>query len=135
MANYYESARSNYFFVKDIEAFKAELNGSGLEVSTKKIGDLTQVCLLADIEQTGAFFELYDPETFESIELDWADIFKRHLADNQVAIIMGAGAEKLRYINGWAEAYNNKGESRVINLGDIYKLAQELGSEITRAEY
>jgi hypothetical protein len=48
---------------------------------------------------------------------------------------MGAGAEKLRYINGWAEAYNNKGEKRVINLGDIYKLAEELGSEITRAEY
>jgi Asp-tRNA(Asn)/Glu-tRNA(Gln) amidotransferase C subunit len=25
MANYYESARSNYFFVKDIEAFETEL--------------------------------------------------------------------------------------------------------------
>jgi hypothetical protein len=135
MANYYESARSNYFFVKDIEAFEAELNGSGLEISTKKIGDLTQVCLLADIEQAGAFFEFYDPETFESIELDWTGIFKRHLVDNQVAIIMGAGAEKLRYINGWAEAYNNKGEKRVIGLSDIYKLAEELGSEITRAEY
>jgi hypothetical protein len=48
---------------------------------------------------------------------------------------MGAGAEKLRYINGWAEAYNNKGEKRAITLGDIYKLAEELGSEITRAEY
>jgi hypothetical protein len=99
------------------------------------LSDLNQVALFADIEQTGAFFEKYDPDTYDSIELDWAGIFKRNLVDNQVAIIMGAGAEKLRYINGWAEAYNNKGEKRVINLGDIYKLAEELGSEITRAEY
>ncbi len=134
MANYYESARSNYFFVKDIEAFKSELNGSGLEISTKKIGDLTQVCLLADMEN-GFPFEKYDPDTFDSTELDWADIFKRHLVDNQVAIIMGAGAEKLRYISGWAIAYNNKGESKSINLDDIYDLAKELGSKITTATY
>jgi hypothetical protein len=133
MANYYESARSNYFFVKDIEAFEAELNGSGLEISTKKIGDLTQVCLLADMEN-GFPFEKYD-DNYDSTELDWADIFKRHLADNQVAIIMGSGAEKLRYITGWAMAFNNKGESKSINLDDIYDLAKELGSEVTTATY
>ncbi len=133
MANYYESARSNYFFVKDIEAFKSELNGSGLEISTKKSGDLTQVCLLADMEN-GFPFEKYD-DNYDSTELDWADIFKRHLVDNQVAIIMGAGAEKLRYISGWAIAYNNKGESKSINLDDIYDLAKELGSEVTTATY
>jgi hypothetical protein len=135
MANYYETARSNYFFVKDVDAFKAELDGSGLNVETRNIGELTQVGLFADDSQSASFFEKYDPETFESEELDWTGIFKRHLADNQVAIIMGAGAEKLRYINGWAEAFNNKGESRAINLMQIYKLAEELGSEITRAEY
>jgi hypothetical protein len=135
MANYYESARSNYFFVKDIEAFEEELKGSSLKITKKKIDDdLTLVALFAD-EEVGFPEGKYDPETFESIELDWTDIFKRHLADNQVAIIMGAGAEKLRYINGWAEAFNNKGESRAINLMQIYKLAEELGSEITRAEY
>jgi hypothetical protein len=133
MANYYESARSNYFFVKDIEAFEAELNGSGLEISTKKIGDLTQVCLLADMEN-GFPFEKYD-DNYDSTELDWADIFKRHLAENQVAIIMGSGAEKLRYITGWAMAFNNKGESKSINLDDIYDLAKELGSEVTTATY
>jgi hypothetical protein len=134
MANYYESSRSNYFFVKDIEAFEAELKGSGLEISTKKIDDLTQVCLLAS-EENGFPFEKYDPDTFDSEELDWSDIFKRHLVDNQVAIIMGAGAEKLRYISGWAMAFNNKGESKSINLDAIYDLAKELGSEITTATY
>ena len=134
MANYYETARSNYFLVKDVDAFKAELKGSGLDVQSVE-DDLNRVALFADMEQTGAFFEFYDNDNFESIELDWEGIFNRHLVDNQVAIIMGAGAEKLRYINGWAEAYNNKGEKRVINLGSIYDLAKELGSEITRAEY
>jgi len=134
MANYYESARSNYFFVKDIEAFEEELNGSGLEISTKKIDDLTQVCLLAS-EENGFPFEKYDLDTFDSEELDWSDIFKRHLVDNQVAIIMGSGAEKLRYITGWAMAFNNKGESKSINLDAIYDLAKELGSEITTATY
>lgn len=135
MANYYETARSNYFFVKDVDAFKAELDGSGLGIETRKVGDLTQVGLFADDSQAGSFFEKYDQDTYEATELDWTLIFKQHLVDNQVAIIMGAGAEKLRYINGWAEAYNNKGEKRVINLGSIYDLAKELGSEITRAEY
>ena len=134
MANYYESSRSNYFIVKDIEAFKAELNGFGLEVVSKEIEDIVFVALLAD-EENGFPSEVFDPETFDSYEINWADIFKRHLADEQVAIIMGAGAEKLRYIIGWAEAFNNKGESRAISLDAIYNLAKELGSEITRAEY
>lgn len=134
MANYYESARSNYFIVKDIEAFEAELNGFDLEIITQQAGDLTKVKLLAS-EENGFPSEVFDPETFDSYEINWADIFKRHLADEQVAIIMGAGAEKLRYINGWAEAFNNKGESRAISLDAIYNLAKELGSEITRAEY
>jgi len=134
MANYYESARSNYFFVKDVDAFKAELDGSGLGIESRKVGELTQVGMFASVDN-GFPWEKYDQETYDSTELDWADIFKRHLVDNQVAIIMGAGAEKLRYISGWAMAFNNKGESKSINLDAIYDLAKELGSEITTATY
>ena len=50
MANYYESARSNYFIVKDVDAFIAELKGTGLEISTKDVDGITLVCLLADVE-------------------------------------------------------------------------------------
>jgi hypothetical protein len=134
MANYYESARSNYFIVKDVDAFTAELKGTGLEISTKDVDGVTLVCLLADVEN-GFPQEKYDPETYDSEELDWADIFKRHLVDNQVAVIVGAGAEKLRYVNGWTVAYNNKGESVSINLEDIYEKAKTLGSNITHASY
>ncbi len=134
MANYYESARSNYFFVKDIEAFEAELEGTGLTVIKKDIdNNLTQVALLATEDGWPEY--KYDPDTYDSEELNWEGIFIRHLIDNQVAVIMGAGAEKLRYISGWAMAYNNKGESVGINIADIYNLAKELGSEITTATY
>jgi hypothetical protein len=77
----------------------------------------------------------YDPDTYEEEELNWEGIFIRHLVDNQVAVIMGAGAEKLRFISGWAMAYNNKGESVGVNIADIYNLAKELGSGITTATY
>lgn len=134
MANYYESARSNYFFVKDIEAFETELEGTGLTVIKKDINNnLTQVALLATEDGWPEY--KYDPDTYDSEELNWEGIFIRHLADNQVAVIMGAGAEKLRYISGWAMAYNNKGESVGVNIADIYNLAKELGSEITTATY
>jgi hypothetical protein len=48
---------------------------------------------------------------------------------------MGAGAEKLRYIHGYAIAFNNKGETRMIHLTDIYKIAEELGKDVKKAEY
>ena len=48
---------------------------------------------------------------------------------------MEAGSEKLRYIVGYAEAINSRGERASIGLNDIYKLAENLGSSITVAEY
>lgn len=134
MANYYESARSNYFIVKDVDAFKAELSGSGLAIETRQVDQVTLVAMFADAEN-GFPSEKYDPETYDSTELVWEDIFKRHLVDGQVAVIVGAGAEKLRYVNGWTVAYNNKGESVSINLEEIYDKAKALGANITHASY
>jgi hypothetical protein len=134
MANYYESARSNYFLVKDIEEFKKVADTiSGVELVSQpdKEGN-TLVALIGD----GEFWPNYlESEDGDELEIEWEEIFKTHLADDQVAIIMGSGAEKLRYISGWAVAFNNKGESKSINLDDIYDLAKELGSKITTATY
>ena len=49
--------------------------------------------------------------------------------------MMEAGAEKLRYISGFAFAFNNKGEEITIRLSDIYERAKDLGTNITAAEY
>jgi hypothetical protein len=51
---------------------------------------------------------------------------------------MGAGAEKLRFITGYAEAINSKGERVSVNIDTIYDLAkQKFGKdvEVTPAQY
>ena len=48
---------------------------------------------------------------------------------------MHAGNEKMRYVMGYAHAYNWKGEVKTIDLRDIYELAKELGNDITEVEF
>ena len=133
MANYYASARTNYFLVKDIEAFTNEVEPISVELSTKTVDDKTFVCLLSDGE--GGFpWEYYEETSDDYLEVDWDAIFVKHLQDDSVAIIIESGAEKLRFIAGVAIAFNNKGETKRVDLNDIYTLAESLGSDITRAE-
>jgi hypothetical protein len=137
MANYYASARTNYFAVTDLEAFKAELESktSSVQVVSKEQDGLTLVALLGSDDDGAGFPFDYEDEDGEYVELDWAEIFKAHLEDGWVAIIMESGAEKLRYIAGYAVAYNSKGETVAINLDQIYEKAKSLGSNITEATY
>ena len=138
MANYYGSARTNYFRVKDVDAFNKWIEQfSGLE----KIVHETQgtVGVLFDDGVPNCRWETEkDADGNEhdvDVEVDFMEELAAHLADNEVAILQEAGAEKLRYINGYAIAINNKKEVRSINLDGIYDLAKELGSNITKAEY
>ena len=137
MANYYASARTNYFAVTDLEAFKADIESktSSVEVISQEKDGLTLVGLLGtDADGAGFPFE-YENEDGDYVELDWAEIFKAHLEDGWVAIIMESGAEKLRYIAGYAVAYNSKGDVVTINLDDIYEKAKSIGTNITQATY
>lgn len=142
MANYYEYARTNYFLVKDQNAFinaTYDMNNKGadLEVITQEAPDgVVRHGLLANME-SGFPTELEYEEDGVWVDavLDWQQFFIDHLADDEVAVIMGVGFEKLRYLTGWATAYNNKGEMREINIYDIYASARELGSQVTYAEY
>jgi len=129
MANYYESARSNYFKVKDAEAFKKAMEPYSLETAHEK-DDL--FCLLGD--EGGFSWWNSDDDT----DADPVELIAPHLADNEVCILMAAGAEKLRYISGYATAFNNQKRIVQICLDDIYNLARkEFGAEanITQAEY
>ena len=66
---------------------------------------------------------------------DFLEDLTKHLEENEVAIMIECGAEKLRYITGVAYAINSKGETSTINLNDIYEEANLLGNNITAAEY
>jgi hypothetical protein len=48
---------------------------------------------------------------------------------------MGSGSEKLRYITGYAVAFNSDGDVETISLDEIYDRAKSLGNKITKAEY
>lgn len=136
MANYYGQARTNYFAVIDGEAFKTEM--AQFEVNVVEQAHNTEGTLYGFLDGNpdgGGLAYEYQNEDGDYIEIDWEDVFKRHLKDGWVAVILECGAEKYRYLNGLAVAYNNKGEHRTINLDDIYKVALEIGTEITRAEY
>jgi hypothetical protein len=144
MANYYGIGRTNYFAVKSAEDFTAEMANYPVEVITREQDGVTLYGLLDANSDGGGWEWSYvaeledeDGEPIETdLEIDWAEVFARHLVDGWVAILMETGAEKYRYVSGYALAVNSKGESHEINLSrDIAKLALTLGENVTDASY
>lgn len=135
MANYYENARTNYFKVKDESKFKDFLATlDGLETYSDKEG---RHCILFDYE-SGVPSSKYNEETDDYDEFDFLGELSEHLTDGSIAIVMGSGAEKLRYVTGYAEAINSKGERVSVNIDSIYDLAKQKfgeGKEVTPAQY
>lgn len=130
MANYIPYARSNYYRVKDDEAYIEEIESiSGCELITDGEG------------RHGILFEegipswMYDEDLEEDVEIDFCEIVSKHLADDEVAIFQEIGFEKMRYLTGYALAVNSKNESRQIGICDIYDLAKELGANVTPCVY
>ena len=135
MANYYENARTNYLKGKDETQFKEFIDTiSGLESYKDKEG---RHAIFFDCE-FGVPDICYNEETGDYDDVDFMEELSGHLTDDSIAILMGSGAEKLRYINGYAEAIDSTGERVSINIYQIYELAkQKFGEdkEITRAEF
>jgi len=143
MADWSGSSRSNYFRVKDVEKFKklCSLWGvdfirdteytNGVETESPDLVGFTCESGLpsyrseAISEDTGHEFD-FDGFLQELSEL---------LVEDEVAVMVEAGAEKLRYITGFAIAINSRGEQVSVSLESIYDLAKTLGKNITKAEY
>jgi hypothetical protein len=142
MANYYATARSNYFAVKDENAFRewaAALRLTVLEPTHRdKVADGIRRFGIApgNGDDSGGWpTSLYREETDECEEIDVSEQLFVHLADEEVAILMEVGNEKLRYLCGSAVAVNNQGKTVRLDLASIYRKALKLGPNITRAEY
>ncbi len=124
MANYVGTGRSNYFKVADGPAFenwaeKINLNiwrGSGENEGMYAFSGDDEAGTLPSEKDVGS-----DDEHLTE-EFDFFTELAEHLIEGQVAIFMSAGAEKLRYIHGWAVAVNHKGEQINVDLSDIYEL-------------
>lgn len=131
MANYYGSARSNYFRVKDLAALKEWCAKYKIQVHEDE-GRAGYVALLPGDYTDDGTFPSYDHDTEEDFRIE--EKIQEFLAEGSVAVFMEAGAEKLRYITGHAIAVNSKGQMLTLTLNDIYEMAAKLG-EVTRAEY
>lgn len=124
MANYIAFARSNKFRVKDIAALEAAMP-SEIEVYVESIPD-RQVCLLVtDGDSYGWPSVIYDEATHDHIDWDVETAVAPHLEDGEWCVIKEVSGEKLRYLIGYATAFNNKGEVHTIDLDDIFKLLPE----------
>ena len=142
MANYYATARSNYFAVRDEKAFSewtALLGLTILEPSqpNQTADGVRRYAITPGDTGDGDGWPTsrYDEDTDELEDIDVSDQLSTHLADDEVAILMESGSEKLRYITAIATAVNNKGDTVRLSLESIYEAAQVLGPNITRAEY
>ncbi len=121
MANWYGSARSKYVRVKDREAFKAWAATLPDVVVVEKQDTFA---LLVDRSDSGGWPSLRWIND-ETIELDIATEVVPHLAPGEVFIYCECGAEKLRYLTGWATAVKDTGETLHISIDDIYSLVQK----------
>ena len=131
MANYYASARSNYFKVKNPDAFFEAMKPFDLDISDRNADDA--LCLLC---KNDGGWSWYNSDTEK--DHNPVDIIAPHLQDNEVCILMETGAEKLRYLIGYAVAFNNKKRQTVLSLQNIYDIARkEFGEQasITEATY
>lgn len=125
MANWYGSARSNYFRVKDEAAFRA-------------LADRLQLGIWEEDGTIGKLFAIYPanendgwPSSIRNEaandwdETDVVDELAPHLADGQVAVLQCVGAEKLLYLTGQSIAFNSTGETVTVDINDIYAKAAE----------
>lgn len=131
--------RSNYFSVVDEELFMNEMDNLGgihIEYHVIGIGDAAYrsfALFMENEEDWPATIE--DDETGVSWDINFFQIVAAHLREDEVAVFIQAGHEKLRSVWGYAWAINSRFETREVFLADIYKLAKELGPNVTYSEY
>jgi len=160
MSDYLATARTNRFNVKSVDALKAELRSYGITPATMAEARTGADFILDEKDDAfpvgsialfsyGVWPSLEAVHVADRLRLDEDDaavpstyksldeLIASHLLEGQVAIFMEIGLEKMRYLGGSATAINSAGESRTIDLEDIYKIAQSLtdsNTVVTRAQ-
>ncbi len=134
MADYQAFARSNYFAVKDPEAFKRFVEGCGATLLTKTHRNFTTYGFYAD-----GIPDLEDPDVVNDVDYESVASFmaelSNYLAEDWVAVVIEIGHEAVHYAIGLAVAVNSEGEVLYLSLDDIFDKACNLGEHITYAEY
>ncbi len=134
MANYICTARTNYFAVKNKKHFLAWVAQRDITAvrSEERPG---QFALFPGESDDGNALPNHDHETDD--EIDFVAELARHLRKGSVAVIVQAGAERLRYVGAHATAVAADGRRVDLDLNEIYARAvKTLGvKRVSRAEY
>lgn len=138
MANYVAMARTNYFKVKDVEAFKkfVETFGDAELIEDTQDGE-TLYGIIFD-EQGIPSYRFYTNDAGEEVEeedVDFPALLAEHLVEGWVAEMREIGFEKMRYLIGLAILVNSKGQRREVHLNDISKKGKALGEHYTDCSY
>jgi hypothetical protein len=132
MANYYGISRSNYFRVKDVEAFKTLCARWSLEM-------IDRDGLVGFLDANGGGFNpdyYYDEETGDEVNGNLFADLAELLQENEVAVVIESGHEKHRYLIGKAIAIHSDGRQIYVSVDDIYQKAlAEFGVRPTDASY
>lgn len=132
MANWHGASRSNYFKVKDAKVFKAwadTLPGLGVWTLDDSFG------VYGDAEGYWPSSRECE-ESGDYLDIDFVSELAEHLADGSICVLMTAGAEKLRYLTGYACAFDNTGKVVDLSLNSIYGMAKaEFGITPTLCSY
>lgn len=131
MANWYGMSRSNYFNVRDVDAFKAWAKDLGLRIiesSDKMYGFVTHQDSDGDLPT-----ERWDDETEDYIDIDFFNELAEHLADDTTAVVVTVGHETTRYGTGisWAVTHAD-GVIKCVDINDIY---EDMEDDVSRAMY
>lgn len=139
MANFNGTARSNYFRVKNPVVFEESMAALPDIKVWSEVGEdkVERYAIASDDGDTGSWPSYRYDDVEEGEEIDMPDEIKPHLMDGEVCVLMQAGAEKLRYISGYALAFDNTDRPVVhVSLNDIYGLAEAaFGAIPTDASY
>ena len=134
MANWYGSSRSNYFRVKNPTEFNAWADEMNLTVWPKD--DHFAIAPDAYSDDGDWPSQRFNEDSNDYEEIDIPAQLAPLLADGEVAVLQSVGAEKLRYLTGWAIAVHSSGETERVSIDDIYKMASERwGASPTTATY
>lgn len=137
MANYSAVARTNHIKVRDTESFLSWVETLPGVCAEKDTGTDDTFVLLTDGDNRGWPDTSVDEHTGEERRIDYPGELSKHLADGEVAVLVEAGSEKLRYVVGNAIAINCHGDVLTVSMEDIYQKVIEAGwaEKVSRATY
>lgn len=134
MSNTSVAGRSNYVKIKDMEGLKKSLEiFTHLSIVSDNDG---KHCILAEYDSFFVQSVFIGEEEEEEVELQIETHIIPFLEDNEIFIFMEVQNEKLRWIYGYAEAY--QGNKRLaVSLEDIYDMVKKewKTDEYTTAQY